>query len=295
MEKILEIKGEDWMKGISIQSGMAMGGLFQTANHFDPFETMGYLKAGLTAVAIDAATITTEVKHLASFSNGADGYVFALGDRAGTAAKTLYRIKLTDSTVVDYSTNIDRNALTGALTHNGVTVYKGRLVYETAGAIRSNTLTPTDGNDTSILVDSLTGSSVTPTSFSVGPYGELYFNNNQGLGKITSVTSTSGNTATAFTFVDTAFVSRDICNDGTYTVFIADNNEYKVSTVNSVCRVYFWDSTKTVADIIYDIPDSYLISVKYVDGKVIILGASGIWICNSASSPKLVFHLQLSL
>jgi len=36
--KIYELKGLDWVKGISIQTGIALGGIFQTAINFDPFD-----------------------------------------------------------------------------------------------------------------------------------------------------------------------------------------------------------------------------------------------------------------
>jgi len=293
--KIYELKGLDWAKGISIQTGIALGGIFQSAVNFDPFDKMGYLRASLASVIIDATTITTQINSLTSFGNGLDGFVFGLGDRSGTGAKSLYGIKLTNSTVVDYSSFIDQNAGTGAMTHNGITTYLGKIIYEQGGTLRSNLLTPTAVGDTNILGSALTASGLNPTRFSIGIDGALYFTNLTGLGKIVLTTGTSGNTASAFVLADTQMVTKDITNNETSVVFIADNNDYKVTTATSRCSVYFWDTIKSKADIIWEIPDSYLISCRYVDGKVMILGASGIWVCNSITPPRLIYPLTPSL
>lgn len=288
--KILEIKGKNWMDGISIQTGLALGGNFQSAANFDPNETMGYLQPSLSAVTIDAATITTQVNHLTSIASGTSGFVFAYGDRAGTGAKQLYRIDLSNNTVIDYTTSINQNATTGALTGDGVTSYLGRLVYGQSSSLRSNLLTPTAGTDINILTSALT-STVNGIAFAIGADGVLYYTANGGIGKILSVTSTAGNTGSAFTFTDTTLVSRDITSDGRYLVIMADDNSYKVTTTSSRCRVFFWDMVKTKADVIWDIPDSYLIGGRYVDGRVYIIGYSGLWTCTINTPPKLIFPL----
>lgn len=295
--KIFELKGSDWMKGLSIQGDYAIGGLFSTATNFNPFAKMGYFQPSLLPVVVDSTTITTQVNQFAPFSDGSDGFSFAIGNRAGTGTKCLYRIKLTDSTVVDYSDKIDQNATTGAIGHGGAIVYKNRLIYEQDGSIRSNLLTPTAVGDTNILSSSLSSGVLNPVMFEVGSDGVLYYtaNGNSSIGKIVLTTGTTGNTANAFSFTDTSLTPKDICNDGIYTIFIADNNDYKVTTTNTTCRVFFWDTIKSKADIIYDIPDSYLISCRYVDGKVLILGASGIWVCNSVTAPKLVYPIVTSV
>jgi len=295
--KILELKGKDLMSGLSIQSGMPLGGLFSSISNFDPFNKMGYIKPSFSPVQIDGTTITTEVKSLTSMGTGSSGYTYALGDRSGTGTKCLYRIKLDDQTVIDYSSVIDQNATTGSITHNGCTYFKGRFIYEQAGSIRSNTFTPTAVNDTNLLTSSLTGSSIYPTIFGVGHDGQLYFTAEQAasIGKIVTVNGTTSNVSNAFSFTDTSLIPKDITNDGIYTIFIADNNTNKITTANATCRIFFWDAIKTKADIIYDIQDTYLISAKYVNGRVLILGASGIWVCNSATPPKLIFPLTSTI
>jgi hypothetical protein len=297
MQKILEIKSTDWMKGLSIQSGLALGGLFQTAQ-FDPFETMGYFQPPLSPVQIDGTTITTKVNFLASFVNGASGFMAALGDRSGTGEKTLYVINTSASTVVEYNDQIDQNAQEGAITRSGLAIYKNRIIYEQGSSLRSNLLVPAAASDANLLTTALTsGTPNTPTAFGIGSDGVLYYTATSGasIGKILSVTDTTGNTASAFSFTDTSLTAKDITNDGVYTIFIADSNTNKVTVGTVSCRIFFWDTIKTKADVIWDIPDSYLIAARYVDGKVLVLGASGIWACNSATPPKLVLPLSSAL
>jgi len=299
--KILEVKGKDFMSGISIQSGMALGGLFSAAIGFDPYEVMGYMKSGLYPVQLDGTTITTKITHLAAAASGGEGYVFGICDGTGAASKTLYRIKMSDSTVVDYSDQIDANTIPGTQNHEGLTVYRNRIIYSQGGSLRSNTLTPTSGNDTNILTTAGTSLTGHPVAFGVGSDGVLYYTavSTASIGKIVLTTGTSGNVNNAFSFTDTTLIPKDICNDGVYTIFIADNNGAgggvaKTLLANTSCRVFFWDTIKTKADIIYDIPESYLISARYVDGKVLILGSQGLWACNSATPPKLIFPLTTS-
>jgi hypothetical protein len=296
--KIFELKGKDIMQGLSIQSGLALGGIYQTAANFDPFETMGYLQPSLAPVQIDPATITTQTNY---FTSTTDGYVYALGHRAGTGGKCFYRIKVLDGTVTDYSDYIGKNEATGAIPHNGLAFYGGRIIYESNNKLRSNANPPVNGTganeDVEILATDLVGSTSTsliPTVFCIGHDGYLYYTAvyGYGVGKIVTTNATTNNINNAFTFTDHNLYPKDITDDGTYLIITADTNPLRNTDIESQCKVFFWDCISAKASIIYTIPDSYLISGKYIDGKVVILGASGIWICNQVSAPKLVFPLS---
>jgi hypothetical protein len=292
--KILELKGTDWMKGLSIQSGLALGGLFDYAYNFDPFDTMGYLRGSLAPVTLDASTITTQVKHFTSVAYSADGYVFALGDRADTGTKCFYKIKLLDNTVEDYSGNIDTGH-GGAIKHSGMTYHDSKVVYCSANnTIRSVSTTGT--SDVEILTSAASGGFDFPVAFGMGADGELYYTNNtaSSIGKIVLVTGTAGNVSNAFTIADTSFRPKDITSDGIYTIIVADNNLYGSTISTASCKVFFWDNISSRATIIYDIPDSSIIAARYVNGKVVVIGASGLWVCNSATPPKLIFPLATS-
>lgn len=296
--KILEIKGQDWMKGLSIQAGLALGGLFQTAYSFDPFETMGYFQPALSPVTLDSATLSTQVNYLTSFCPASGAYVFAIGDRAATAGKCLYRINMASGSyaVTDYSDQIDQNDLTDDLTHAGLIYYKGRIIYgqKAISSLRSNTWTPTIANDVEILTTASIAGGV-PIMFHIAPDGNLYYTatGNYSIGKIVLVTGTTGNTNAAFTLTS-GYTPKDLTSDGIYEIIIADTNEDNNTKSTTSCQILFWNMIKAQADVVWDIPDSYLIAARYVDGKALILGSSGIWACNSVTPPKLVYPLVSS-
>lgn len=293
-KKILEVKDANWLKGLSLQPDMPVGGLFQTATQFNPFERMGYFQGSLMATQIGAGTITTQINHI---TIEGDGYAYAIGDRSGTGAKSFYRIQLSNNAIVDYSTAIDQNASTGALTHNGLTIYGGpgesqRVIYEQGGSLRSNSLiTPTAGNDLNILTSALSGGTL-PIDFCVGSDLNLYYTANTGnsIGKIVTVLGTSGNTASIFA-LERGLNGHSITSDGYYLAIVADNNDSRLTTITGECKVYFWDKVKSTADVIWPINDIYLIGGRFVDGSVKILGYSGIWECNLHTPPKLVYPI----
>ena len=292
--KILEVKGDDFYKGLSFQDSFSLGGLFQSATNFDPFEKIGYFKPSLAPVTLDTSTITTQVNSMVSWANGGDGYVYAIGDRSGTGAKCLYEIKLSDQTVTEHGSSIDTNATTGSLTHNGITLYKSRIVYEQAGSLRS--VTTAYGSDTNILTSSSTASSQFPVRFVVGSDQNLYFtaNQNYSIGKIETVTGTTNNTNSVYD-LGTRMIPKDLTVDERYLIAICDNNDYKVTTAKSDCQIRFYDldsSTNVLPAFTWHIPDAYLIGGRYVDGKVVVFGKSGLWVCNSMTPPKLIYPLD---
>ncbi len=292
--KVFEIKPENWIKGISIQPDFPVGGFFQSALNFNPFERIGYFQATLAPTIIDASTITTQVDYIVSES---DGYAYLLGDRSGTGTKCLYRVNLANNTVTDYSATIDQNATTGAVTHSGVTIYGNnadnvtRLVYEQGGSIRTNSIiTPTIGNDKNVLTSALT-STLIPIDFCEGTDGNLYYTANNGgkIGKIITTESTSGNSSAAFVLAR-GQQPRSVCRaNDSYLAITSDNNDSKLITPTATCKVYFWDQVKSTADVIWDIPDSYLIGGRYINGGLYVIGYSGLWLCSFSTAPKLIF------
>jgi hypothetical protein len=58
--------------------------------------------------------------------------------------------------------------------------------------------------------------------------------------------------------------------------------------------VLFFDvnNGRSTADYIYEFTDSYLSSVKVLDGAVYIFGRDNLWICNSQTAPKAIFNFQ---
>ena len=77
MQKIFELKNEDWSKGISAQGNIAVGGLFQVMQGIDPFYNQGIAVPSLTP---DSFTPSATPKFLVNFNTGGAEYVYWIGD-----------------------------------------------------------------------------------------------------------------------------------------------------------------------------------------------------------------------
>ena len=78
MEKIFELKGEDFSKGISAQGNIPIGGIFQSFRGIDPFYKQGLAVPSLTP---DEITTSTTPKYLTSYNDGGVDYVYWAGGR----------------------------------------------------------------------------------------------------------------------------------------------------------------------------------------------------------------------
>lgn len=282
------------MKGISMQNNYPIGGIFQTGSYnFDPFDYMGYFRASVLPTQLDDTKITAITNSICAHT-GSDSYVFALANRSGTGAKNLFRIKVSDQTVTNYS--LTGGAATGANGFQGLISYKGRLVFvdTVTGAFWS--VLDTGLTETYLGIAPSINVTYTPPVFHVAPDQNMYFTtgvSGGNVGKIDTVTGAGGNTDTAFT-VNPDCTVKDFTSDGRYEIIISDNNPAKTPNINSLCNVHFWDMDSADADVVLEIPDAYLISARFVDGRLLVLGASGLWQCGIATSPRLIFPLSIS-
>lgn len=291
--KIFELSFKKWLEGYSLQADAPIGGRFQQALGFNPFDKLGFCRPALSPVAIDATTITTQIKQMAAMVSGGVPYAFCLGDRSGTAAKCFYRVNLNSNAVTDYSDKIFQDNGTGAVTAGGITTYKSRIVYANAisDTIRANLLTPTAIADVTLLSSAgITGGTI-PARFHVGADKVLYYTAPAtfSVGRIDTISGTGGANLAAVFLLESGFIPRDITGDGYYEVIISDKNDGQIAGVSSACSVYFWDRSKGQADRIWPIEDDYLVSCEYINGAVKIIGKSGIWLCTISEPPKLVF------
>jgi hypothetical protein len=144
------------------------------------------------------------------------------------------------------------------------------------------------GNDVNILSSELTNSSQM-VDFVTGSDLNLYYtaHANFNVGKIVTVLGTTNNTASAFA-LERGVQPRSLTSDGYYLVIAGDSNDSKLTTIIGKCKIYFWDKAKSTADVIWTIPDAYLIGCRFVNGRVLVIGYSGIWECNLHTPPKLV-------
>lgn len=279
MNKIFELKGEDFSKGISAQGNIPIGGIFQQFRGIDPFYNQGLAVPSLVPAEI---TPSTAPRFLVNFNTGGTEYVYWL---SSTEVKQVLRES--PYTQVDKTTSVTLSAssIIGAI------IWKGKLIYAVKNNdLRSNTLPIAIGTDVQIKGSfNYSSSTYDCMPLCVGGDGNLYHGDQSRVGQITSATGTSGNSN--FFNVDDGFYVRDLINNGRYLVILADDNlgnlaDRKVG--NYRCRVYFWDMIKTTADVIFDVDDSYLIAGEQLDGNIYFFGYNGLYVCNEMTSPKMV-------
>lgn len=287
--KIFEIKGEDWAKGLSYSNKFTVGGLFATYNT-DPFKNYGYFSPRKELERVNNLNSTIP-RFINSFSESGTKKLYIHGDTS------LYEVlDGTPWTGTSKSSEINvASRCTGAIIHKNKYVYAQS---EAPGKIRANAIPVASGSD--VLILNGLSSSADWNPMCVSPDKYIYFGNSSHIGRLESLTGTSGNT-NAYYNLETGFVSRDLVSDGRYLIAIADNNwgrrtnpEADDITGSYRCQVYFFDvnNGRSTADYIYEFTDSYLISVKVLDGVVYIIGRDNIYACNSQTQPKVVFSFK---
>jgi len=277
MNKIFEIKGEDFSKGISAQGNIPIGGIFQQFKGIDPFYNQGLAVPSLTP---DEITTSTTPKYLTSYNDGGVDYVYWSG---GTTIKQI----LKDSPY----TQVDRTSEISPLysNHCGAIVWRGKYIYALTGnGVRSNSIPLALANDITLINAWQYVTDCIPMT--IGADGNLYCaGDGDKVHQVTNESGTSGNSN--YLQIDTGFTARDVINNGRYLVILADNNARLTAdrrVGNYRCRVYFWDMIKTTADVIFDIDDSYLIAGEQLDGNIYFFGYNGLYVCNEMTSPKMV-------
>lgn len=300
MQKLLEIKGEDWLKGFSAQPTLPRMGLFQNGAGFNPFEMEGYFLPALSATEL-TAPVTSPVKVLTHWSNGATETVYAHSE-----SKLYAYLRNSPYTQSDQTAQIDIAGPNGNTNCAGAIIWNNRYIYSQDTDVRSNILPVASGSDVQILNGSSTFSDLDYRKLEIGPNKNLYVADGNGVGLIVLATGTTGNLLPSASNAGTLVIEaglcvRDLVNDGQYLVVFADGNTRggttgkttSRTTGNYTCRIYFWDcsnTSKTTADIIYDIHgDSYIIGAKMIGGVIYVFTYNGIYICSSTTPPKLVW------
>ncbi len=280
MQKIAEWKNEDWSKGISAQGHLPVGGLFQSLKGIDPFYNQGLAVPSFTP---DTITPSSSPKFITNFNTGGTAYTYWHSD---TEIKEV--LKDSPYTQVDKSSNITFTLpVIGATAWADPTSGTLKYIYARAGGSLRAVPIPLAAGDVEIKA----GFNSTPDSMPlcVGADGNLYHGDNSRVGIITSSTGTTGNSN--YFAINANFQVRDLINDGTYLVILADNNTQTTAgrqVGNYKCRIYFWDMIKATADYIYDVQDSYLIAGQQLDGAIYFFGYNGLYVCNAGNPPKMI-------
>ncbi len=274
IERILQLKDLDWMRGISLQASSPLGGIFSQASNFDPFEVLGIAQPSLAGLAA-TGDVLNPISFLTPISTGGTSYLY------GHATSKLFQI--TSGNVVTDITTASGVITTSA--PKGAIFWRGKYIYAITDKIYANTIGTTTNT---LLLSGLT--TTVPHIFTTGPNGNLYFTNGASIGKITSDTGTSGNSATAFTDLDSGTIYKDILNDGRYICVVGDTNT-GTGPGKFRCIVGFWDTIKGNYEQLYDqnyIDDSYLIACEIINGAIYVIGKEGLYVCSVATAPQLV-------
>lgn len=283
-ESILKLVGDKWASGYALQTTTTVGGLFKTATNFDPFEMMHYMRPSLASTQYGAGTITTTPQVCTVVNESGTPFVYV-----HTASK-LYKVNALSGSTTDITTS--SGITTGSI--RGALVWRGKYIYFTDSTAIGLTI-GTSTNTT--LQGSLNTANHVPC---IGTDGNLYFTNGNTIGKLTSATGTSGNSANVFQLegggtytAGSTMTFRDLLNDGRYLVMIADRNPGSAAGTFR-CLIGYWNLSITQANFeqAYDesvFEDNTLYGMEYHDGGVYVFGAQNLWVCNIATTPKLVF------
>lgn len=286
-QKIFELKGESFSKGLSYFTDFAFGGLFNEAS-FDPFEDYGYFTPPLESAVTDSS-LTSTPKFITTWNDSGTAKLYV-----HTADKLYEVLDGSPYTTVNKSSEIDVSDIVG-----GTAVYKSRYIYyqPNNSKIFSNTF-PVASGVTNAEILSGFPSNVFYKPMCVAPDKNLYVGCFSQINQITNVTGTSGNIS-AYYNLESGFVVRDMTTDNNYLIVITDNNlSHTISTDGDTgsyrCQVLFYDvnNGRPTADFIHEFTDSYITAVKVLDGAVYIFGKDNLWICNSQTKPKAIFSFQ---
>lgn len=277
LKKILELKGDDWMKGISTRKTIASGGIFKTASKFNPFfRRAGYFFPQFDPAAeIDAGGIYNKIiKYFTPHSSGGVSAMYAYASDSG--ATELYSIVNSSVTMTDVTANI---TTTGPA--RGATMFQGRYVYAYDNAIKSRPLDVTSGSDVNVLTS---GVESFDHEFAIGADKNLYFTNDDSIGKIITASTTTGNTDNIFS-MEAGMHIRDLESDGRYLIWVADDAASS-SSGNVNCSVCFWDYSSPNLVQRYDFQDRGVVGVQILDGNVYVFCVNNLYVCNVGSQPR---------
>ena len=280
--KILEISGDAWMGGISLQPSMAVGGLFRTALNFDPFKVMGVFSPSIAGTQQGTASITTGGAFNVGFEVNGVSYFYSFAD-----GSKVYRIN-TSSNIGDV--DVVSSSISDVATIRGAIKHKKKIVYASNTSLKFNntdTSSPGDGftlaNQRGLISLTTGGVHVMVT----GPDRNLYVTNINKVARITTMTAesggvpASGNTNSYLTFEDDVFL-RDVKTDGKYLVLLGDTNNRWVSGANTKvrCFVAFWNMKSQDLTQIWEFEDVVTYGMEFDGEEFIVHGRDNVYTCN---------------
>lgn len=279
-KKILEISGKDWMGGISLQSGIRVGGIFQTAIDFDPFNRMGFLQPSKSTTQYGSAQITKTIKYMAGIDIAGP---FIIGYAEGGGATHLYKTNATSGATTDESASI-----TSSANARGLLFARNRLLYALPTTIRSVAAALT--GDAEILTGLTDGEHPMVVGADLNIYGIDGGTAANNIFRIVLATAATGNVISVFS-LEPGMLIRDIKNTGRHLVMIADNRNSSSSGAGTYnCVVAYWDYSSGTLSQRFDFRDSAMNAcVQQPDGNILVIGGDRLYLTNISTPPTPVF------
>lgn len=280
MEKpILTLSTKDFLTGVAPHAHSERGGLFYKADGISPIvdaasytnDELGLLAAGASntdrtgAVVVD--TITCGVTYAPDASTQK---FFMMGD-----AGHFYDMNLsTTATPTDLRSGTPITAAS-----NGMVIFQPRggtkyLYYWQDQQIGRWDLS---GVYASGWTDNwATGLTNTPHHQAHQMFDEVYYGNGYKLGQIKDDGASGVSHSTNVLDVDQNFTITALSDDGVYLVIAVTENDGN-SIPFSRTKILFWDKVSSSWNREYDIPESFIVSMKRIGNTVYALGARGIY------------------
>ena len=298
--KLIEISGKSWMAGLSVQSYIAVGGIFGEATNFDPFERMGVWIPSIQGTGRGSGTINTDtrqnLRYIVDWSNSADSghsYFYAFCNK-----NTVYSVKsILSGTVTDVSAQVNfADGSDGPDTSNGIRGairYRGKIIYISDTTVFTGSIPLTLANQSRILIgltSVVVGGALTAYPIEhiphVGPDRNLYITNGNSIARVTTIDTTTGN-ATQYLSFEAGIRIRDITDDGQYLVIAGDDNRTSdTSGSNNTfsgqhrCFVAFWNMKSQDLTRIWEFRDGRIYSIEKTEDEIIIYAVDNIYTCN---------------
>ncbi len=253
MKKILTLKSEDFLKGMSLSAHAPLGGIFDVAqgiNFFSP-SGLGLLMPFHSPTVISTSTVTDSVISMDTYPYDTP-YCFAMGD-----TPRLYRLNMSTDAVENITpTDIG----TTPASRGQVAVYKDTLIYSQLTKLgKCTNLTSTTGT----VKSSCTSDGITSTLCSsdyhpvfVGPDENVYIGGDHNY--TYSVGKWDGTTHTPDKFVLPKGYTITCFEKDAYWLIIGATIGPGQVYANSSSTIFFWNTWATTWTKRYNIPDGII-------------------------------------
>lgn len=273
LQKILEISGESWMKGLTLQENIPIGGIFSKATNFDPFRRMGVQVPTATPTDRNSGVVNAASEFFISSIESGAPYVYAFGDN-----NKVFKVSLSNSIPEDVSAEVS-----GITTIRGTMKFKSKPVYANSTTVYIGAFPLLLASQSTIL----TGLTAADHIMQIGPDRNLYITNGNKVARITSVAGTAGNSTSYLTFEDDVTI-RDLASDGKYLIILGDQNPNPSPGDFSTfrCFVAFWNMKSQDLTQIWEFEDRYSIGLEFLENEVLVVGANNFYTCNVDAALK---------